>query len=119
MIFERLTVFARGAEPLAGNEEAVAGQRLSPSGECSHRSTPPRRRHSICYRRMVMYITAPMLRLSWQQESHPLVVQHHAVAPHAFDRRAFLKSGAFVIFAHVDVHEAVCRFGGVNMNVEV
>src|ERR1700728_1991824 len=24
--------FARGAEPLAGNEEAVAGQRLSPSG---------------------------------------------------------------------------------------
>jgi hypothetical protein len=38
---DRLTVSARGAEPLAGNEAAVAGQRLSPSGECFHRSTSP------------------------------------------------------------------------------
>jgi hypothetical protein len=32
---------------LAGNEAAVAGQRLSLSGEFSHRSTPPRRRHPV------------------------------------------------------------------------
>jgi hypothetical protein len=44
---DRLTVFAREAEPLAGNEAAVASQRLSLSGEFSHRSTPPRRRHPI------------------------------------------------------------------------
>ena len=52
-----MTVFARGAEPLAGNKEAVAGQWLSPSGEFSHRSTPSRQRHSICSLQTVMYIT--------------------------------------------------------------
>jgi hypothetical protein len=41
---------------LAGNKEAVAGQRLRPSGECSHRSTPPRHGHSICSRWIAMYI---------------------------------------------------------------
>src|ERR1700678_3348805 len=40
---DRLTVSARGAEPLAGNEAAVASQRLSPSGGYSHRHiTVPR-----------------------------------------------------------------------------
>jgi hypothetical protein len=41
---------------LAGKKEAVAGQRLRLSGECFHRSTPPRQGHSICSRRIAMYI---------------------------------------------------------------
>jgi len=58
-------------------------------------------------------------RLPRQKKPYALVVQHHAIAPDAFDRRAFLQLGTFVIFAIVDVHEALRRLGCINMNVEM
>src|ERR1700733_6998546 len=67
-MFERLTVFARGAEPLAGNEATVAGQRLSPSGGCSHRSTSPRQGHRIC---------------SLWGKSEELALDHRFIQPHS------------------------------------
>src|SRR6202041_2687603 len=62
---------------------------------------------------------AGLLRLAGEEESYTLVVQYDAIAPDTLDRRAFLQFGAFVILAHVDVHEAVRRLGRVNMNVEM
>jgi len=48
--------FARQAEPLPGNGEAVAVQRLSLPGEFSYRSTPRRKRHRNCSVCAVMYL---------------------------------------------------------------